>query len=298
VSIEGWWNDVVQRDLRHHPVAAQRLEDMRVHLAHLVEGCLGVEGVVGFLPQDTVPSLLLSAVVEATGRAHVRRALMAVVDAVSADVDGFPHDLHRRCAAVAGSWLTPPTYDRVQVEAVSMQSVTSQLVQLATPAAIYRCRAKVAPEVVRAYLYDQCHFDLLQWATEPPKVAGDAASVDGPPGATLADLLAFCPVEKHVAFTITSASTAAMAKRCAAAGAPVVHEGVAVVDLATCRTARDVGVCLQGLVGDVGSPGGAAPHTVLFLADLRTVATTVINSLRYKPRCPSFGGRLTWLHPA
>jgi hypothetical protein len=287
VSVQGWWSDVL-RGLAPLPSVKQRLEDVHTRLVSLVRDHLPPGGFVG-LDTDTVTSLVLSAVVGLTTAANIGARLTDLVHALepAGPSDG---DVDVVARALVASVVAPTAYSGLKPTGITVAPLASDLIRIATPGAMHAARDTI-PGLLREYLCDQEHFDLLGWLQAP--WGADAGGAGGARGGVreadadqgtgdLPALLTFNPLEKHVVFTGTSEALLTFAQSAREGDVGAMGPGIAVLDLSASKTRGEVGDRVQDFVlGGDQFPSNLGATTLLVLADMKQVSASVVNSVRY-----------------
>ena len=161
----------------------------------------------GFVLNDTVLSLALSAVINSSNLCRVADAVKALTAAVAAGAGATAVSGYRD--AVVSAWRRPTAAHHLDVHSLAQvpltMSIAKSVLQLATPGAMYRARHTLPQALLRSYMVEQQHFDLQAWLQQPGCGATEDANDSAISANTLlSDVFSAAQVHKHVVFTTSS----------------------------------------------------------------------------------------------
>ncbi len=200
--------------------------------------------------------------------------------------------------AALSSWATQSSVDALAPQAASagrlsmqdvMRTVTSRVLQIATPEALFAARESLPKEVLEEYLFRQQHFDVPKWIADGASGAASDA-VDGRGGEMYVRGVDFglavsrmCArsLTKTVAFTRSSADLESLMPTTprgdggSTRGVAATLANTAVMQLSLVRTEKQCEEFLAAFL-DAGNPCS----NLLVVADMRVAGARLVNCAR------------------
>jgi hypothetical protein len=200
--------------------------------------------------------------------------------------------------AALSSWATQSSVDALAPQAASagrlsmqdvMRTVTSRVLQIATPEALFAARESLPKEVLEEYLFRQQHFDVPKWIADGASAAA-SDGVDGRGGEMYVRGVDFglavsrmCArsLTKTVAFTRSSADLESLMPTTprgdggSTRGVAATLGNTAVMQLSLVRTEKQCEEFLAAFL-DAGNPCS----NLLVVADMRVAGARLVNCAR------------------